>query len=117
MPVVTRGQVAVGDDLVMDQILGMFWRALGAEVSGRGADNKPRGGETTADQGGISQAGNSDRQIKAFLNNIHNAVGQVDVEFHIRIFTMKLPPQGRQVANAKTHRGIDAQHSLGDAAA
>jgi len=70
-------------------------------------------GQAHADQAGIGQITHADGAIEAFVDQIHQVVGQIERQRHLRVLAHKLRHQGRHVPATEAGRCGDAQVPAG----
>ena len=109
LPLVAGSQQRVAEHRVQRQVRRMFGHAAPPQILGRGTQDQPRRGELAADQCRGLQAGDAYREVVTLVDEVHQPVGQRDVERHLRVQRHEGRPQRRQVQQAEAHRHVDAQ--------
>lgn len=112
-PVVAGGPVAVAQARVCLQVLRGLRGAACGQVRGRGAQAYPRFAQAACDQRGAGLAGDADGHVVAFLDHVHQAVGQGQVQFHLREAFAVAGQQRAEAGNAPADRRVDAQRARG----
>jgi hypothetical protein len=91
--------------------------AVALQVGGRGHHHALVVGQLDADQVGIGQAGDADRHVDAFADDVDHAVVQVQVGRHVAVLGQEGGQQRRHVLAPEAGRRRDQQVSRGARAA
>jgi hypothetical protein len=101
----TMGRVAVMQGAVLPQVAGMPGVAMALKVRRRTDQQQPHPAQPAGQQAGIFQVGNAQRQVKAFGNQVHLGIAELDLQIHVRMLQHEARQQRGQPRDAERHGG------------
>ena len=102
---------------MLRELLRRARRAVAAQVVRARAHHAPVGRELARRERGILELGDAHREVEAFLDHVHVAVGEAERELHLRVARGEARDQRRDVLVAERGGQRDAQDALRLAAA
>ncbi len=103
--------VAVGQEFVAGDVGSQARRAGALQVGRRGVQSGLHLAELARDQGRGDLAGDADRHVVAFLDDVHHAIGQRQVQRDLRIARAVAGQARPQPGDAEAEGRVDAQRA------